>query len=274
MMVGLFLLVLSAALVLAFLYLTVWRDRRIRQRPLDAESLAIVRRGLPVYDALGPEEQSRLQQLIQLFLARKRFYGCAGLEITDEIRLTIAAEACLLLLHQGGSVYPGLYSILVYPSAFRAERKQQREDGTVATEQHALLGESWSNGKVILSWDDVTRGVSDFSDGRNVVLHEFAHQLDSTSGSGNGAPVLQPSSYQTWSRVLSENFDDLRWRSLHHLDTVLDPYGATNPAEFFAVATEAFFEKPGELAKHRPELYRELQDYYRVDPRDWRHPTD
>lgn len=270
-MVAIFLLLLVIALVLLFFYLTIWRDRRIRNRPLPPEWLAIVSTALPIYSALSEVEQNKLQQLIQLFLAKKQFYGCGGLEITDEIKLTIAAEACLLVLNQGGEVYPALYSILVYPTAFTAHRDRHREDGTVADEQHDLLGESWSNGKVILSWDDVSKGISDFSDGRNVVLHEFAHQLDSASGSGNGAPALRSNSYQVWSRVFTENFEDLRWRALHRQETVLDSYGATNPAEFFAVATEAFFEKPNQLAEHRPELFKELSQYYRLDPRGWQH---
>jgi Mlc titration factor MtfA (ptsG expression regulator) len=272
-MVGLFLLFLVIALVLVFFYLTVWRNRLIRNRPLPPQWLAIIQRSVPVYSSFSGAEQKRLQQLIRLFLASKKFYGCGGLVMTDEIRVTIAAQACLLLLHQGWSVYPDLFSILVYPDAFQTQRNEHREDGTVISEHRELLGESWSNGKVILSWDDVTRGIADFSDGRNVVLHEFAHQLDSATGSTNGAPALRTTSYATWSRVLGENFDDLRWRSLRGEPIVLDSYGATNPAEFFAVATEAFFERPAALAAHRPELYQELSAYYRVDPRAWHgHP--
>jgi Mlc titration factor MtfA (ptsG expression regulator) len=162
-----------------------------------------------------------------------------------------------------------LYSILVYPTAFRAEREQRQDDGTVAMAGHNLLGESWSNGKVILSWDDVASGVEDFTDGHNVVLHEFAHQLDSESGSTNGAPPLRHNSYKSWATVLSGNFEDLKWRSMRHQKTVMDEYGTTNPAEFFAVATETFFEKPQQLYEKRPELYEELSKYYQLDPRKW-----
>lgn len=252
-----------------FVYLTFWRDKLIRRRPFPASWEDILQDALPVYRRLDREERSRLQQLIHLFLAKKRFYGCAGLEIDDEIRLTIAAEACLLLLNQGWQVYPGLQSILVYPTAFRAEREQQREDGTVAMTGHDLLGESWDNGRVILSWDDVERGAAGFSDGHNVVLHEFAHQLDGQSGSTNGAPPLRRNSYQSWARVFSESFEDLRSRSELRQPTVLDHYGASSPAEFFAVATEAFFEQPHQLRRHRPGLYAELQRYYQLDPRRW-----
>lgn len=268
-MVLFLLLVLIFMLVLLFMYLTVWRDRIIRNRPFPSQWLSVVEESLPVYAAFSEDEKRQLQQLIQLFMAKKRFVGCAGLEITDKMKVTIAAEACLLLLNQGWSVYPKLYSILLYPSAFRAERETRQEDGTVAMAGHNLLGESWSNGKVILSWDDVEAGVSDFTDGHNVVLHEFAHQLDSESGAANGAPRLRNNSYKSWSKVLSENFEDLQWRSLKQQKLVMDEYGATNPAEFFAVATETFFEKPQQLYEKRPDLYAELSDYYQLDPRQW-----
>ncbi len=260
---------LCCCLFLLFIYQTFLRDRWIRSRPFPAAWVGILQANLPVYQALGEEERLKLQQLIQLFLARKRFYGCAGQEITDEVRVTIAGEACLLLLNQGWSVYPKLSAILVYPSAFRARREQLQDDGTVAMADHDLLGESWSVGKVILSWDDVEHGAADFSDGRNVVLHEFAHQLDSHSGSTNGAPPLRRNSYRSWAQVFSENFDDLRSRSRVGKPTVMDTYGTLNPAEFFAVATETFFEKPHQLHEHRPELFRELQQYYQLDPRLW-----
>ena len=221
--------------------------------------------GLPVYDRLPPEQQSRLQDMVKFFIDRKTYYGCAGLRITDEMRVMIAAEACLLVLNRGGALYPKLKAILVYPSGFVADRDQPQGDGTVASGSHHLLGESWNNGRVILSWDDVTRGVADFSDGYNVVLHEFAHQLDAESGSTNGAPPLRRNSYRAWAAVFTENFEDLERRSFRGLETVMDEYGATNPAEFFAVATETFFEKPHQLYQKRPELYEELQRYYQLD---------
>ena len=129
-----------------------------------------------------------------------------------------------------------------------------------------MLGESWSNGKVILSWDDVEKGIGDFTDGHNVVLHEFAHQLDAESGSTNGAPPLRRNSYKSWAAVFSENFEELTEDILRGHQTVMDRYGATNPAEFFAVATEVFFNRPLEVREHEPALYRELQRFYRQDP--------
>lgn len=263
-----FLLIVLAGISL-FIYTTFLRDKWIRRRPFRTEWDAQLQARLAPYSKLSAEEKTRLQQLIQLFLAKKRFYGCNGLVITDEIRVSIAAQACLLVLNQGWAVYPKLMSILVYPDAFRAEREQQLENGTIAAANHHMLGESWSTGKVILSWDDVTRGARDFSDGHNVVLHEFAHQLDAQSGSTNGAPPLYRNSYQSWARVLGGNYTDLQQRITSHLPRVMDDYGATNPAEFFAVATEAFFEKPQQMKQHRPELYEELCKYYNLDPERW-----
>lgn len=253
-----------------YVYLTRWRERSIRNRPFPASWLTIVAARLPIYSSLSLEEKLRLHFLIQQFIARKRFYGCGGLTITDEIRVTIAAEACLLLINRGGPIYPKLSSVLVYPTGFRVEREQLQADGIVAVGKHHLLGESWSNGKVILSWDDVEKGIGDFTDGHNVVLHEFAHQLDSESGSTNGAPPLRRNSYKSWAAVFSENFEDLRSRNFRGHETVMDQYGITNPAEFFAVATETFFEKPYELYRRRPQLYDELKAYYKIDPRVWR----
>ncbi len=268
-MVAAMVLVLIVVLILLFMYWVIWRDRLIRNRPFLSAWRAILEANLPIYSALPGEDQHRLQQLINLFMAKKRFVGCGGLQISDEIRITIAAQACLLLLRQGWSVYPKLYSVLVYPYGFKVKHEESQLDGTVSRTGKNLSGESWSNGKVILSWDDVTSGVADFTDGRNVVLHEFAHQLDTESGSANGAPLLRRNSYQTWAQVFTKNFKDLQWRSQHHHKTVMDEYGTTNPAEFFAVATETFFEKPQQLYRKRPKLYQQLSQYYQIDPRQW-----
>lgn len=265
-------LVVLVAFALYF-YLTRWRKSELLARPFPASWQSILATRLPVYSFLSPQEQTRLQQLIKQFIADKQFYGCGGLVITDEIRVTIAAEACLLLLNKGGAIYPKLASVLVYPTGFLVEREQHQPDGTVASGEHSLLGESWSNGKVILSWDDVEKGAADFTDGHNVVLHEFAHQLDAESGSTNGAPPLRRNSYKAWASVFTENFEDLRASSLRGHETVMDQYGATNPAEFFAVATETFFEKPRQLHNKYPDLYDELERYYQIDPRGWSAPV-
>jgi Mlc titration factor MtfA (ptsG expression regulator) len=262
-------LALAVAAFFAHRYYKRWREQQLRDAPFPDAWLGYLIAGLPLYNALSEDERSKLQKLIQIFINKKRFYGCAGLTITDEIRVTIAAEACLLLINRGWSVYPKLTSVLVYPTAFQVERDQHQGDGTVASGEQGMLGESWGNGRVILSWNDVAHGVADFTDGHNVALHEFAHQLDAESGSTNGAPPLRSTSYKSWATVFSTNFEDLQQRSDHGRKTVMDTYGATNPAEFFAVATETFFEKPHELHQVRPELFEELVGYYGVDPRGW-----
>lgn len=204
---------------------------------------------------------------MQVFIAEKHFEGCAGLNITDEIRVTIASQACLLQLHRDGDCYPGLHTILVYPHAYVAAGARPQPDGTITESPQARLGESWTRGSVVLSWDDVLRGASDIHDGQNVVLHEFAHQLDAQSGSANGAPPLpQRSMYVAWARALSSSYQSLADDLAHHHRTLLGDYAATNPAEFFAVSTENFFERPVQLAKRRPELYEQLALFYKQDP--------
>ena len=251
----------------------LWPSRRLRQalgRPMPASFIAIIDRNLPVYRRFGPELQQQLRTLIQQFLYQKKFVGCDGLVVTDEMRVTIAAQACLLLLNRVTRVYPALHTILLYPGAFLVPRNQVDAAGVVTEMRQDLLGESWSDGRVVLSWDHVRRGAADWHDGQNVVLHEFAHQLDSESGSTNGAPYLgSQASYRSWSEVLSRDFAALRADAMLRQQSVIDHYGATSPAEFFAVATETFFEKPWEMAERHPALFGEFSRYYRVDPRQW-----
>ena len=263
------LIFLGVAIVSAFVAFPYLRERQVLKKPFPENWLLIVKHRLPFFDKFEETKKEQLLNSIKLFLVRKNFYGCAGLEINDEMRVTIAAEACLLLLNRKTDIYPGLKHILVYPHAFKAQHQQLNPDGTISEMEHGLLGESWGNGKVILSWDDVEFGVENFKDGHNVVLHEFSHQLDNESGVTNGAPVLRKNSYQTWATVLSGEFQNLIEASDNHHKAVMDYYGATNPAEFFAVATETFFEKPKQMSKRHPELFEELRTYYCVDPRKW-----
>lgn len=268
-MTAFFVLIFICTVVAVFLLYPGWRDRRILKKPFPESWESIVAKRLPFLHRLEEAEQRQLYDLIRLFLAKKQFHGCGGLQINDDIRVTIAAEACLLLLNRHTGLYPALKHILVYPDAFKTERQQHNSDGTVSQGAKGLLGESWSNGKVILSWDDVEYGAGNFEDGQNVVLHEFSHQLDTESGSANGAPLLKKNSYQIWSKVLSKEFEALIEAMDDHHKTVMDYYGATNPAEFFAVATETFFEKPQQMARKHPELFEEFKVYYCVDPRLW-----
>ena len=262
------LFIIVTIVTISFVY-PGWRDKRILKRPFPTQWQATVHRRLPFLQKLSEPEQKQLQDMFKLFVGKKNFYGCGGLEINDDIRVTIAAEACLLLLNRNTGVYPTMQHILVYPHAFKVERQHYNPDGTVSQVKSGLLGESWDTSKVILSWDDVEHGVVNFNDGHNVVLHEFSHQLDSESGSANGAPLLKKNSYRLWAKVLSKEFKALVKASEGHDKAVMDYYGATNPAEFFAVATEAFFEKPQQMSNKHPELYNEFKTYYCVDPLLW-----
>jgi Mlc titration factor MtfA (ptsG expression regulator) len=245
------------------------RRRRewLRAQPFPPAWLPILENNCPFYRGLAGDDRRELLGHIQVFLAEKHFEGCGGLEMTDEIRVTIAAEASLLLLHRETDYYRRLITILVYPGAYVARGIEAIGDGAVLEGDVARLGEAWQEGVVVLSWDDVRKGASDIHDGHNVVLHEFAHQLDQEDGSADGAPILEHRSrYLAWARVLGAEYEQLRRDSERGRRTVLDEYGATNPAEFFAVATECFFEKPARLQRKHPELYEELKAYYRQDP--------
>ncbi len=265
----LFFSLIVVGIVLA-LFIPRWRLKRALKAPFPPEWVEIVERNIQVYRNLPMPLRLQLRQLIKQFLHHKTFTGAGGLEITDEIRVTIAAEACLLVLNRNSNVYPNLRFIIVYPTTFIAQHQNVDEAGVMQGESRDLLGESWQNGKVILSWDSVLSGARNFTDGRNVVLHEFAHQLDSETGSTNGAPLLGgASSYRSWAAVLSEEFNELQDDTRHKKRSLMDQYGATNPAEFFAVATETFFEKPKQMAKHHQELFEVLKSYYRIDPREW-----
>ena len=264
---------LAAVSVAAALMLPRWRRKRALAQPLAAPLLAILARNIPIYARLGDGLQQQLQRLVQQFLYEKKFIGCDGLTVDDEMRVTIAGQACLLLLNRYSKVYPALHTILVYPSAFLVPRNHVDAAGVVTEMRQDLLGESWGDGRVVLAWDHVRRGAADWRDGQNVVLHEFAHQLDSESGSTNGAPYLgSQASYRSWSQVLSRDFAALRADVMLRQHSVLDHYGATSPAEFFAVATETFFEKPWQMAERHPALFAEFEKYYRVDPREWQDP--
>lgn len=260
---------LAAGITLAF-GLPSWRLKRVLAREIDPAWRAMLARNIPIYSRMSGDLQHQLHKLVQQFLYQKKFVGCAGLDIDDTMRVTIAGQACLLLLNRPARVYPELHTVLVYPSAFLVPRKQVDDAGVVSEARQDLLGESWGDGRVILSWDHVRRGAGDWTDGQNVVLHEFAHQLDSESGSNNGAPYLgSADNYRNWSTVLARDFSNLRNDAMLGQQSVMDHYGATNPAEFFAVATETFFEKPWQMAERHADLFAELFKYYRVDPRAW-----
>ena len=247
------------------------RRRRLRAEPFPKEWLATIERNVQFFRRLSANDRTELLGHIQVFLAEKRFEGCGGLELTDVIRVTIAAQACLLLLHRQTDYFPRLLTILVYPSAYTAEEKRQIEDHVWQEGTTTRLGETGrSLGSMVLSWDAAKSGAADPSDGKNVVFHEFAHQLDYENYAADGVPGLVTRDQQlSWREVMRTEFASLRAADETGIPTLLDTYGATNPAEFFAVATEAFFERPGALRASHPKLYAELQHYFQQDPAEY-----
>ena len=246
------------------------RRRALRRRPFPQAWVDIIERNVPHWRSLSPDEREQMKGHIHVFLAEKTFQGCGGLAITDEIRLTIAAQACLLLLHREGDYFPRMKSVLVYPSHYATPVRQRAAGGFVIETEQSRLGESWYRGPVVLSWDGVSRGATDVGDGRNVVLHEFAHQLDAGSGVMNGAPILSDRELQhDWPNALSDAYERLSRTTRQHEHTLLRPYGAKNPPEFFAVATEAFFLYPVELQRGEADLYSALCHYFKQDPASW-----
>jgi len=268
-----FLLAAAVLLVGAIAGLPRWRTWRRRlwaSRPFPAAWRNVLRRRIPLYRQLPADLQLQLRRRILEFLAEKPFLGCAGLVVTDEMRVTIAAQACLLRLNRPGPLFPELRQILVYPGAFLVSHLRPDPAGVLHDHRSALAGESWHEGQVILSWEDVLEGAAVEDDGRNVVIHEFAHQLDQEHGAANGAPGL-PSRrrYETWSAALGRAFAHTRWEVQTMQPTLLGEYAASSPAEFFAVACEFFFERPADLRAVFPQVYEELARYFRVDPAQW-----
>jgi Mlc titration factor MtfA (ptsG expression regulator) len=253
-----------------------WRRRRIAARPFPREWMQFLNE-LPVYHRLSADDQAELRRHIAIFIAEKNFEGCAGLVVTDRMKVIISAHSCLLLLHRETDYYPNCTTILVYPDEYIAKGRALGPAGVVVETVGVRAGESWHNafgsqsgGPLVLSWRSVQRGAHCPDDGHNVVFHEFAHQLDGESGAMDGAPLLdRRSNYLAWARVLGEEFSRLHASMRQGLPTLINPYGATNPAEFFAVCTELFFERAAEMKATHPALYEQLQGFYRQDPARW-----
>ncbi len=271
-MEGLAIVVAFALIVIGYLAVSAVLRRipapslRLPTGPIPDAWPGIVERNVSLARGLSSEERERLLRLVQIFLADKHFEGSGGLILTEEMKVTIAAEACLLLLHLEGPCYPTLRTVLVYPHGFVPKSAGSRGTGQVVPPPVRLMGESWGDGVVVISWDDAVRGARNPDDGENVVLHEFAHQLDAEDGITDGTPILPPGALRTWGGVLSEEYERLHRDVAEDRRSTLDEYGATNKAEFFAVATETFFEKPVQLEREHPELYGQLRQFYRQDP--------
>jgi Mlc titration factor MtfA (ptsG expression regulator) len=254
-----------------FLVQPLWRRRRrlaVTQRPFPEQWAQWLRERVPIYERLPEALRERLHGLIRLFVEEKRFVGCNGLVVTEQMRVIIAAYACLLVLNRPDvprvHFYDELLSVLVYPTPFIVPHSTRDAHGVVSEGHRVLAGQAWDSRRILLSWEDIDAST------HNVVLHEFAHYLDMEDETMDGAPGLGSArAYREWSTVFWSEYDRLREDLSLGRPTFLDPYAASAPEEFFAVVTEAFFQQPRELQMQHPGLYEQLRRYYRLDPATW-----
>ncbi|MEO7107806.1 MAG: M90 family metallopeptidase [Rhodoferax sp.] len=250
-----------------------YRRSRVRAVVFPAAWRKFLQRRVPLVSRMPAHLQMQLKKNMQVFIAEKSFLGCAGLHVTEEMRVVIAAQACMLILNRATDYFANVRQVLVYPGAFLVNRTAMDFAGVQQENRHALAGESWSQGQVILSWQDTVEGAAVPDDGRNVVIHEFAHQLDQENGAARGAPppTLGDTQYSArrWSQVFHAAYAHLQSEVQSGVQGLINHYGAQNPAEFFAVVSEVFFEQPSALLMQYPALYAELSGYYKVDPATW-----
>jgi len=257
------------------LLITEMRRKRLKSSPFPPAWERFLERRVLLYGRLPEEDRDELKGDIQVFLAEKSFEGCGGFVMTDEVRLTVAALACLLLLHRETDYYPGLSSIVIYPREYLAPQADVDESGVVTEWIDLLSGESSQVGTVVLSWEDVMAEGLETHETYNVVIHEFAHQLDAEDGITSGAPLLaRRSGTRTLLDALERGFERLQDELLHGRATVLDPYGEESLEEFFAVASECFFMRPLLLRLWDFALFAELVRYYRQNPAEWKDRRD
>ncbi|MEM6658660.1 MAG: M90 family metallopeptidase [Pseudomonadota bacterium] len=268
MVIFLSIVVLFAAGLGVFFWSKKQKRTALLAAPLNDHQRAIIKTQVPILQKLPERLHAALEGKMNLFLNQVRYYGCDGLDVTEEMELSIAAQACLLVVNTD-MWYDNLTTILIYPNAFKS--RQQRRSGYVVSEKEVVrTGESWDRGPVILSWAHSRQGAMNDHDGHNVVFHEFAHQIDDLSGGTDGVPVLNPGqSYAEWEHVFVTAYDAHVAAVENGHRTVIDPYGAEGHEEFFAVSVEVFFERPLALKDAVPEVYEQLSKLFRLDPADW-----
>jgi Mlc titration factor MtfA (ptsG expression regulator) len=247
-----------------------WLRRRRRKKILDApfppQWQAYVEKHLPQYEHLTSREQEKLRDEVRIFVAEKNWEGCGGLVVGDEMKVAVAAQACYMALGLEGEPFRDVLSILIYPAGYAVPVEDWHEGWSIKGESERL-GEAWYRGPVILSWAEIEEDAQNRGDGRNLVWHEFAHQIDMLDRSINGTPPLASRAEQRrWHEVMTAEYEQLVRDARHGRATLLDTYGADSEAEFFAVATECFFDCPAELREQHPRLYELFRQYYRQDP--------
>ncbi|OGV48194.1 MAG: hypothetical protein A2017_18470 [Lentisphaerae bacterium GWF2_44_16] len=246
------------------------KRRKLRAMPFPEKWKKIIEKNVILFNKLPHEFRDEIYGHINVFLNEKSFEGCGGLKITDEIKLTIASLASVLLLNRKTKYFSRLSAILVYPGAYVGGNYSPVGGVYIRNEAEVRLGESWMQGAVALAWDCVQADAKGGGRGGNVVLHEFAHQLDQESGPADGSPVFDRDIAATeWAAIFSREYKKLCLEASHGIHDVIDEYGTVNPAEFFAVATECFFVKSREMRKSHFELYEEMKKYYKLDPANW-----
>ena len=268
--------IVVAVVIIGGMIISFTSKRRHRQElmreELPQKYLDILHHKVALYSLLPYELKQELHGRIAVFLDEKEFEGCGGLEITDRIKVTIAALACLLLLNKDFDYYPKLNSVLVYPDAYVAPDSKTSLGGmTVVEKESARLGESWTQGSLVLSWEQIENEAASIHSHHNVVIHEFAHQLDQLDGYADGTPPLPDKGiYPQWREIMTCEYEHLCHEAEHAVRDVIDWYGATNPAEFFAVTSESFFCDPIALRKAHGRLYELFVNFYQLDPVSWR----
>ncbi|MBQ0832370.1 zinc-dependent peptidase [Marinobacter sp.] len=260
-----FAIALIATAVFYLFFYRAWRRELELKQPFPKAWRKHLQSTVPLYRHLPTHMQKTLRDQIQLFIAEKHFYGCAGFEIDDRVRVAIAGHACLLTVMRSYADYNEVRSILVYPDVYRVQA-QERDGMVVGVSDQVRAGEASSLGQVVLAWSECESGAINKNGPHNVILHEFAHQLDYLDGTADGAPPLSGEQAKEWQQTMTIAYDNLRHSLRHHRTSWLDPYGATKPAEFFAVLTETFYQQPQHLKEQQPAVYELLRDFYRIDP--------
>jgi len=243
------------------------RRKKILARACPKQWMEYLDKNVTTWSQLDRQQQQQLIQCVQIFVAEKRFEGCGGMQINDEVKVTIAGQACMLLLGIEHDYYRNVKDIVVYPSGYKVPTESINSQGIVEPDTIHALGQAWLDGPVILSWDNVRRGGFDPRDGHNLVYHEFAHKLDMLDDLINGTPPMaNRKQYDHWAEVMTAAFERLQQQHERGRATLIDQYGTTNEAEFFAVATECFFEKPTQMLRKHPDLYDALHQFYKQHP--------
>ena len=254
-----------------FSWLRNRRRRNLLAEPFPDAWLTTLHEHVGHYELLPASDQKKLCDAVQIMLSEKEWEGCRGLELTDEIRVTIAALAAILILGLDDFYFDNVVTILVYPNAYVVKEERALAGGATIEGESDRLGEAHYRGPVILSWAEIRENAAAPGYGQNLIFHEFAHQLDMLNGAFDGTPNLPSDELaRRWSDVMDREFRRLQAADRRGRDTLLDPYGATDPAEFFAVATECFFDAPRAMQREYPPLYQLLRDYYRQDPATWK----